>query len=1389
MKQLTPKRLSAWLLTLIMLMGMLPAMASADEVDEDLSPPAPQEDYGYVRLVFDEGGQLDLHHGEYITECSPTAAVHDGADEDFLTDGDYLALYYEGRLYHKATLDGVRIDADAVLPAEDFALVPMGELAAQAPLLGAEPAALTVEGTNEETAEGSNEQQEILPPLAPPAMKAPLRAAATEDAHMLVIMEDGTEIKLFPGKAIFRNNSNGASDPISGKTYVAELQRTDQDQYTSYGKWTLILKSFHAQSITYVKGKGGATGYYIDIKLYGDSVLTAGAGSVTDYQKNYRGLSCGSATEGNDPIGNAIGFRIQSAYDDSDASLTIRADYKTARFMNYAQGIFASDLYIGKRATVRIDVAVPESNESSAIHAGNVYLKDNSSLDIKCSNARQAVQVYSSGHGVHVLDIDTAGSVNIRMQNQDRLNYSFAFMGAPGATNSFNMNRVGYMRIVTEGSYNSSAAGEKYDFDAYPSWKSVDEGLTKVTFAGNGFHQIQYIPGATADAVQLYVCDGRIKDGRYTFYNQLYRALTDGTADITITAPESNIPFKKWVALSANSSTEERSISYLATGSKSTDETVTLHFDGAGTRRILAKYDPFTTKPTCTYDYSPAANCPTGKISWAAGYGLENATGRLIDEYYTLSSDGPTAATDASGNPINKVTSGVSVFAPQAGSGINYVLPSGKWYRIALQDGSGRWHISDSFRIDYPTTAAPPAPELVSLNCSGEETPLSPSATECYPFARGLIVKATNFDYDQYEMYYTFNNGGDDPGDPVGTSPNANNGVIVLKDSETWLGVTNLRVRFKSKATGAWSPTTKVPLQKVPNDDIGLYCSVTFAPEENYTLKGFTLTITDPITATVTKDHPDKWPINAELVYNTNRVALGSTYTNYTEETVISFDPDTIAASGYDAAYLQVGVRVPDPKSSSNDYAILGGSTSYTIKLPDANKLWLENCTATVDGKTVASNTKVEVGKQVKLTLNIPEGYTFKGWYSTMGDDLTITPLADGTYYFYMPDQDITVRPILYANEYTSMTVIFDVYSGSSVVSNMSDIRHTVSDVDGATTGITFYKGNTPYNGALDKDSGCYRAHITCSAAENAIFSDNMKLRANCKPNSPYGQLLKGGFTLSADKKTLEFDVWLVFAPEVTVPLYEGESKPTAEQCTTQPGIKVTSLTWSGNTIQEMKIKDEYLVGDSCSLFRLAANPKVWINGVLYDATYDYEDAYALTVKNTTIPTVSKGVTVSGTVKSYNPNNAVTIQLMQGGEEKYSTTIAADTGSGQVTQNFSFPTVAAGTYDLVVTKPGHLTYTVKNVVVENDPLDLTKHSNAAISTITLLCGDIDGNGFINSTDLGIILKGQNYGKSTATAGDKAADLDGNGFINSTDLGIVLQGQHYGKSAVSVGFAG
>ena len=171
-------------------------------------------------------------------------------------------------------------------------------------------------------------------------------------------------------------------------------------------------------------------------------------------------------------------------------------------------------------------------------------------------------------------------------------------------------------------------------------------------------------------------------------------------------------------------------------------------------------------------------------------------------------------------------------------------------------------------------------------------------------------------------------------------------------------------------------------------------------------------------------------------------------------------------------------------------------------------------------------------------------------------------------------------------------------------------------------------------------------------------------------------------------------------------------------------------------------------------------------------------------------PNAVSAPSVSGTVKSYNPGNATTIQLMQGGVEKYSTTIGADSGSGQKEQSFNFDTVAAGTYDLVVTKPGHLTYTVTGVVVGDAAIDLTKHSNAAISTITLLCGDIDGDGWIDFSDYQELLKSTNYGKQTSAVGvNKIADLDGDTWIDFSDYQILLSSQHYGKSAVSVSFAG
>ena len=167
-------------------------------------------------------------------------------------------------------------------------------------------------------------------------------------------------------------------------------------------------------------------------------------------------------------------------------------------------------------------------------------------------------------------------------------------------------------------------------------------------------------------------------------------------------------------------------------------------------------------------------------------------------------------------------------------------------------------------------------------------------------------------------------------------------------------------------------------------------------------------------------------------------------------------------------------------------------------------------------------------------------------------------------------------------------------------------------------------------------------------------------------------------------------------------------------------------------------------------------------------------------------PNAVSAPSVRGAVKSYNPKNATTVQLIEQGHTKasYETTIAAATDSGQKEQSFSISTVAPGTYDLVVTKSAHLKYTVKNVTVGSTPLDLTKHGKAAISTITLLCGDINGDGSINEDDVSIIRYANNINKSTADADNKLADINGDGSVNEDDVSIVRYSSHINKGVTA-----
>ena len=102
--------------------------------------------------------------------------------------------------------------------------------------------------------------------------------------------------------------------------------------------------------------------------------------------------------------------------------------------------------------------------------------------------------------------------------------------------------------------------------------------------------------------------------------------------------------------------------------------------------------------------------------------------------------------------------------------------------------------------------------------------------------------------------------------------------------------------------------------------------------------------------------------------------------------------------------------------------------------------------------------------------------------------------------------------------------------------------------------------------------------------------------------------------------------------------------------------------------------------------------------------------------------TVAKGVTVSGTIKSYgSASEAVTVTLTKQGE---TTPTFTDTLTGNSVK-YSFDTVPAGTYTLKVEKKGHAPWTE----------EITVGRTAVTKDVTVyLYGDVNRNGTVTSTD-------------------------------------------------------
>ena len=1145
----------------------------------------------------------------------------------------------------------------------------------------------------------------------------PTMTAAAGDACIQVIMDNGQKLNLYPGNTIKKNHSGDYyTEAVTNRpsSYVARLKKTAQYQ------WTLELNGFNGQSITYVPGDKHANS--VVISLNGNNVLAPkDGGAVDENQHIYRAISCGKETDnGGIPLG--LSFTINGS-----GSLAINAnDRNTAWQMLTAQCIFTKGLTIKEDAKVSIDLKLPsyESDGSHAIFTSDLYVSDSASLDIKSYNVGEVVR--ASAHdkgGKSFISINTTGTVNVEFGCDDleRTNPR-VFCGYPNSEICvYSIDKVGYMSIARKGSctdnYNEP---EDFKFIADPKI-TVSGDVTEKTFTSDNIKRIQYFPELAA-AVRVQLFDGRIQDGKFKAYDELWGPLKDKSVDITITAPESAAPFDRWSTITDDLTAEDPGADLPVNGQPVSDETVTLHITGAGSYYILAKYDPFGGTPTWTKGYSPVANCTTGTVSWTAPDSLKGIKGMLVPATFQLSGSSPVAAKDTSGNDIKAVVSGRSVFAKQSGSGITYALPDTGAKRIAL-NFDGRWHFSEPFVPDLDDLTLPPAPQLVSLNCSGGQTPLSPRETACYPFARGLIVKATNFDYDKYEMYYTFNksgSGGNDPGEPTGTSPRANNGVIVLKDSETWLGVTNLRVRFKSKATGAWSPTTKILLQKISESQNQLY-EVTFAPEGNYTLKGSTVTITDSITATVTKVKPDEWPINAELVYSTQPKTAAARF----------FELYTGAVSIDDAGAFRVGVRVPDPQSSSDEYSVIR-KENFTIKLdptitrydltvvngrayrPDGSEY---STTSTGSARTYS----ISGNELVEIRANKPaSGKAFEKW------DLENVSVADPynpTTTLTMPTHDnarvtanINGNPLITGETRLKMT------PGDGPIGALRFFNNTF----GSRRMLTYdwYEGSRKLGPDDDFEPGkCYTAQVEVKPVEGAYFDsrDNLSMRLNHALGTE--DIL---FTRVSDQ-LLRAQIRLLFKPVLTMALHPGDTLPTVAELNDQlpVGYTVTTLTWADNaaavpggatemTITELKISGTESRGQ-------ITGGAVVIDGTAYPVSKSYFNT--LTLTNVKVPVKAKGVEVSGTVTSYGSDSEnVTVQLIETDltEPAYEATVTGNSTT------YSFETVPAGTYTLKMMKKGHAPWT-ESITVGTDSI-------TGKNVTVYLWGDVNRDGVVTAAD-------------------------------------------------------
>ena len=588
-----------------------------------------------------------------------------------------------------------------------------------------------------------------------------------------------------------------------------------------------------------------------------------------------------------------------------------------------------------------------------------------------------------------------------------------------------------------------------------------------------------------------------------------------------------------------------------------------------------------------------------------------------------------------------------------------------------------------------------------------------------------------------------------------------------------------------------------------------------------------TYTMTENV-VTVTLEPNGNWPLDATIAYDTKGGATPRLSTSYTAPfdlrgagTLAVFTLVPKANGEYEYERAAYTFKLAESLETVTVSVLRGDCTAYYTKEDGS-----EGTISADDYGRV-----LKVGTRVRVVPNPPNGKVFKKWVISNYEEWHIWgTYGTGDYYhspelvFHVPKPQYSYgssQPKILSIEATFASAAEANISGQTLVG--LDMSKTVKE--SISLHYTTKEMRTISFRWWEGDSAGTEANAMFGAVPfdpDKTYTVKVTIKANPGASlAPGAGVAIGGsgghFTVPNDKiertgsDTLTFTATPIRQIDLTMPapLTVGDPLPTISDVGGVPeGVTIQKLEWpytSGNTVPETNYGDVRatltLKTDGTRPILTREYPYPTVNGEISgwyarNKNEDVTDGSIVKI-NVDLPVKPMGVTVSGTALSWNESDdaryylypsdtadeVILAQWKTGGTVSGYTctgTGAAVTamtvdGKRMQAQAFSFDTVAAGEYKLVIFKPKRYVPKIVPITVDSTALDLGQLK-------LWLYGDVNYDGKVLANDATQIIRKVNGIGSvfdtgdTATKADRitAADLNADGTIRMNDAAQITR---------------